>query len=88
MVSFTPLPLYLQGKSSRYPLDMRLGGPQSPSGCHGEAEKPLPPTGNLTLAVQPIVTKLTSWLDALTQCMKGQSSLFYRHIRSVDNINK
>jgi hypothetical protein len=29
MVSFTPRPLYPQGKSSWYPLDRRLGGPQS-----------------------------------------------------------
>jgi hypothetical protein len=28
----------LQGKSFRYPLDRRLGGPQSPSG-HGDEEK-------------------------------------------------
>jgi hypothetical protein len=30
--SFTPRPLYPQGKSSWYPLDRRLGGPQSRSG--------------------------------------------------------
>jgi hypothetical protein len=29
VVSFTPRPLYPQGKSSWYPLDRRLGGPQS-----------------------------------------------------------
>jgi hypothetical protein len=32
VVSFTPLPLYLRWKSPRYPLDRRLGGPQSRSG--------------------------------------------------------
>jgi hypothetical protein len=32
MVSFTPRPLYPRGKSPRYPLDRRLGGPQSRSG--------------------------------------------------------
>jgi len=32
MVSFTPRPLYLHGKSPRYSLDRRLGGPQSRSG--------------------------------------------------------
>jgi len=32
MVSFTPRPLYPQGKSSCYPLDRRLGGPQNRSG--------------------------------------------------------
>jgi hypothetical protein len=44
VVSFTPRPLYPQGKSLRYPLDRRLGGPQSRSGRHGE-EKNLGPTG-------------------------------------------
>jgi hypothetical protein len=34
VVSFTPRPLYPQGKSPSYPLDRRLGGPQSRSG-HG-----------------------------------------------------
>jgi hypothetical protein len=32
------------GKSPRYPLDRRLGGPQGRSGRHGE-EKILDPTG-------------------------------------------
>jgi hypothetical protein len=27
MVSFTPRPLYSQGKRPRYPLDRKLGGP-------------------------------------------------------------
>jgi hypothetical protein len=38
VVSFTPWPLYPQGKSSWYPLDRRLGGPQCCSG-HGGEEK-------------------------------------------------
>jgi hypothetical protein len=29
VVSFTPRPFYLRGKSSQYPLDRKLGGPQS-----------------------------------------------------------
>jgi hypothetical protein len=33
VISFTPLPLYREGKSPRYPLDRRLGGPQSQYGC-------------------------------------------------------
>jgi hypothetical protein len=33
VVSFTPWPLYLRGKSSSYPLDRRLGEPQSQSGA-------------------------------------------------------
>jgi hypothetical protein len=43
VVSFTPLPLYPRGKSPRYPLDRRLGGPQSRSGRFGK-EKILDPT--------------------------------------------
>jgi hypothetical protein len=41
---FTPRPLYPQGKNHRYPLDRRLGGPQSRSGRGGEAKdsQPLP----------------------------------------------
>jgi hypothetical protein len=35
VVSFTPLSLYPRGKSHRYPLDRRLGGPQSRSGLRG-----------------------------------------------------
>jgi hypothetical protein len=36
VVSFTPNPFYSQEKSPRYPLDRRLGGPQSRSGRRGE----------------------------------------------------
>jgi hypothetical protein len=36
MVSLTFRPLHHRGKSPRYPLDRRLGGPQSLSGRYGE----------------------------------------------------
>jgi hypothetical protein len=36
VISFTPQPLYPRGESSRYPLDRRLGRPQSRSGRRGE----------------------------------------------------
>jgi hypothetical protein len=38
-------PLYPQGKSPWYPLDRRLGGPQSRSGHGGEEENSQPPPG-------------------------------------------
>jgi hypothetical protein len=47
VVSFTPRPLYPWGKSPRYPLDRRLGVPQSRSGRRGE-EEILDPTGTRT----------------------------------------
>jgi hypothetical protein len=41
-VSFTHRPLYPQGKSRWYPLDRKLGGPQSRSGHGGEEKIPSP----------------------------------------------
>jgi len=35
-MSFRPRPIYSQGKSPRYPLDRRLGGPQNRSGQGGK----------------------------------------------------
>jgi hypothetical protein len=58
-----PLPLYAQGKSPEYPLDRRLGGPQSWSGRRGE-EKILDPTRAQTptsSAVQPIASYYTDY---------------------------
>jgi hypothetical protein len=45
VVSFTPRPLYPQGKSPWYPLDKRLGEPQSRSGRGGEEKNSQPPPG-------------------------------------------
>jgi hypothetical protein len=45
VVSFIPRPLYPQGKSPQYPLDMRLGGPQSRSGRGGEKKNSQPLLG-------------------------------------------
>jgi hypothetical protein len=43
VVSFTPMPLCRRGKSLRYPLERRLGRPQSRSGrCGGEKNLALP----------------------------------------------
>jgi hypothetical protein len=50
MVSFTPRPPYPQGKSTHYPLDMRLGGPQSRSG-HGAEQKNSQPSPGIELAI-------------------------------------
>jgi len=38
VVNFMPQQLYSQGKSCWYPLDRRLGGPQSHAGHGGEEE--------------------------------------------------
>jgi hypothetical protein len=48
------------GRSPRYQLDRRLGGPQKGSGrC--EEEKTLTPAGNRTRAAQPVSRIYTDW---------------------------
>jgi hypothetical protein len=52
-----------RGKSPQYPLDRRLGGPQSPSGRRGE-EKILDLTGTRTpnsSVVQPVASRYTDY---------------------------
>jgi hypothetical protein len=61
VVSFTLLPLYPPGNNPRYPLDRRLGRPQSRSRRRGE-EKILDSTGTSNsdpLVAQPIVSRYT-----------------------------
>jgi hypothetical protein len=45
VASFTPRQLYSQENSPWYPLDRRLGGPQSRSGRDDEEKNSQPPTG-------------------------------------------
>jgi hypothetical protein len=45
VVSFTPRPLYPQGKSHLYSFERRLGGPQSRSGRGSEEKNSQPPPG-------------------------------------------
>jgi hypothetical protein len=53
VVNFTPRPLYPRGKIHLYPLDRRLGGPQSFSGRDGE-KKFSAPAGNRTLELRSV----------------------------------
>jgi hypothetical protein len=39
VVDFMPRPLHPRGKSPRYPLDRKVGGPQIRSGQSGEEKK-------------------------------------------------
>jgi hypothetical protein len=59
VVSFTPRPLNSRGRSPRYPLDRRLGGPQSRSGRRGE-EKILCPNSNPSV-FQPVASRCTGY---------------------------
>jgi hypothetical protein len=63
VVSFTPRLLYFQGKSPWYPLDRRLGEPQSRSGRGGE-EKSSQPLPELEYPImQPVAQRYTTELS-------------------------
>jgi hypothetical protein len=66
VVSFTPWPLYPQGRSPRYPLDRRLVGPQSWSGGGGEEKNSQLLPGLEPPVVQPVaqlcITELSRFL--------------------------
>jgi len=62
VVSFTPRPLYPQGKSLRYPLDRKLGGPQSLSGRGGEENNFKPTPGIESAIAQPVASRYTGQL--------------------------
>jgi hypothetical protein len=62
VVSFTPQPLYPQGRSPWYPLDTRLGGPQSRSGRGGEEKNSQPVPGLETPIIQAVAQRYTTEL--------------------------
>jgi hypothetical protein len=69
VVSFTPQLLYPQVNSPQYPLDRRLGEPQSCSGCGGEEKNSQPP-----------LTKLNGIKILSTECFSKEKILpFKKH---------
>jgi hypothetical protein len=62
VVSFTTRPLYPQRKSLWYPLDRRLGGPQSRPGYGGEEKNSQPLPGLEPPMIQPVVQRCTNEL--------------------------
>jgi hypothetical protein len=61
VVNFTPRPLYPRGKSPRYPMDRRLGGPQSRSGRFGENSWPYRDSNSDPSVVQPVASRYTDY---------------------------
>jgi hypothetical protein len=83
VVSFTPRPLYFQGNNPWYPIDRRLGGPQSRSGQGGEKNsQPLP--GLEPQIIQPIVQLYTAELSRLYLFPAVSSS---KNILTVKNVS-
>jgi hypothetical protein len=66
--SFTPQPLYPQGKNLWYPLDRRLGGPQSRSGRGGEEKNSQPLPGLESPIIQSVAQRFTTELS-LAWCL-------------------
>jgi hypothetical protein len=56
-----PRPFYIVGKNHRYPLDSRLGGPQSQSGWRGENSWPYQDSNSDPWVVQPVASRYTDY---------------------------
>jgi hypothetical protein len=65
VVSFTPRPLHPQEKSPWYPLDRKLGWPQSQSGRGGEEKISQPLPGLKPPISQPVAHRCTTELPRL-----------------------
>jgi hypothetical protein len=66
VVSFTPRPLYPKGKSPWYPLDRRLGGPQSRSGRGGGENNSQPLSEFEPPIIQPVSQVYATELSRLS----------------------
>jgi hypothetical protein len=74
-----PWLVYSQGKSPWYPLERRLGGPQSWSGLNGEEKNSqLLPRLKLPI-IQPIAQYYTTELSQLLFLVKVISQIFQLH---------
>jgi hypothetical protein len=60
VVSFTLRPLYPRGKSPKYILDSRLGGPQNQSEQHGENSYPYWNSNSDPSVIQPAASRYTN----------------------------
>jgi hypothetical protein len=74
VVSFTHWLLYPQRKSPWYPLDRRLGEPQSRSGRGGVEKSSQPLTGLEPPIMQPVVQRYTSELPRLLIVCRGRGN--------------
>jgi hypothetical protein len=89
VVSFTTRQLYPRGKRSRYPLDRRLGEPQSRSRQHGK-EKILDPSGTRTPAssvVQPVASSYTDYYSLKVLLIRLEIFNVTRHNNNNNNNN-
>jgi hypothetical protein len=83
--SWPPRPLWPQEKSSRYPLDRRLGGPQNRSGQRGE-EKIFDPTGTRTPTPRLLYRLLEGTDTMCLHCLMEQSRSICFAVEPIQHI--
>jgi len=102
VVSFTPRPLYIQGKNPWHLLARRLGGPLSRSRRGGREKIPPHREPNpRTSIVQPVASRDTPRGPKVRGCTDSHSlfkyqdcqcprvvKLLYARVRAVNNANK
>jgi hypothetical protein len=86
LVSFTPRPLYPRGRSPRYPLYRRLGGPQSRSVRNGEVII-LDPTGIRTPTSQSSSPQPVAIPTALSRLLYLLSCLWCLTTLSISKLH-
>jgi hypothetical protein len=77
VVGFTPRPLYPQGETPWYPLDMRLAGTQSRSGRGGKKKNSQPLPGLELPIIQPVAQRYTTELSRFPLCVIKHHSMKY-----------
>jgi hypothetical protein len=82
MVGFTPQLLYPQGMNRKYPVDGRLGGPQSWSDAADKRKIPYP-CGNRILAVQHTACHCTDWSEILKNFLTFWFNVFRNPVRAL-----
>jgi hypothetical protein len=84
VVSFTPRSLYPQGKSPWYPLDRRLGGPQSRSGDCDEEKIPSSrrESNPRTPLIQPVVQRNTGWAITALSCWRDRHNNIVEYLEN------
>jgi hypothetical protein len=70
--------LYPRWKDPRYPLDRRLGGPQSRVWTQGLQEKSSAALGDRTPIVQPVVRHYTDWATAAPKTVVSSLICFWK----------
>jgi hypothetical protein len=80
LVSFRPRPPYPQRKSPYYPLNRRLGGPQSRSGHSGKEKNSQPLPGLEPPIIQWYTTELSVYSFSFTSERKSHTSRLIQYV--------